>query len=71
MEDKCLNYFITIERLAINRIDLDWNNKYIKELLSWAETQKLSLKQKILLNVRKAKIAKYILAILRRLSIVK
>lgn len=65
------SYFITIERLAINRIDLDWNNKYIKELLLWAETQKLSLKQKILLNVRKAKIAKYILAILRRLSIVK
>lgn len=61
-----LSYFITIEKLIINKIDIDWYNKYIQELLMWAQNQRLPLRNKVILGVRNAKVAKYILAILRR-----
>lgn len=62
------SYFITIEKMTINKIQINWENQYLFEFLKWATKQRLSLKHLILLRVHNVYLAKALLAIHRRLS---
>lgn len=60
----------TLENLIVGRITVPYSHEWVKELTVWGRMQNLSLRQWILLNIKCNLIAKYLLAIDKRLSMV-
>lgn len=63
------SYYITIERLVIHKAKINWSDPILLEFVSWAKKHPMSLKQFIIINIRNSVIAKYLLALHRRIIV--
>ena len=61
---------ISLETLVVCRIDVPYDSEWVKSLINWrkSSTYELSLRQRIVLNVRHSVLARYLLAIERRIK---
>lgn len=58
----------TLENLIVGRITVPYSREWVKELICWGKSQNLSIRHWILLNIKCNLIAKYMLAIDKRLT---
>lgn len=61
------SYYITIERLVIHKAKINWKDPLLLEFVSWAKKRPMSIKQYIIIYIQNSILAKYLLALHRRL----
>ena len=68
--DYCVACLISLETLIVSRVVVPYDSDWVKKLIIWRKSSAyaLSLRQWIVLNVRRCVLARYMLAIERRLK---
>lgn len=61
------SYYITIEHLVIHKASINWSDPLLLEFVSWSKKKPMSLKQFILTHIHNSVLAKYLLALQRRI----